>query len=130
MIHPHVLLVDDEHIVLDALEGILSDAGFKISRAATSDSALEIFERGDVDLLMTDIKMPGSIDGVELAGLMREKKPQLPVIFLSGNLDGLANSDRLASPSAFLVKPIDIDDAIDTIDLLITGKYDPTEVIH
>jgi two-component system, NtrC family, C4-dicarboxylate transport response regulator DctD len=79
---------------------------------------------------MTDIRMPGSSDGVELARQMREKKPELPVIFLSGNLDGLANSDRLACPSAFLVKPVNIDDAIDMINLLMSGQNDPAEVIH
>jgi DNA-binding response OmpR family regulator len=129
MAYPHILLVDDEHIVLDALENMLSDSGFRTSRAATSGAALEIFARNDIDLLITDIKMPGSLDGVALAGLMREKKSQLPVIFLSGNLDGLANSARLASPSAFLVKPVDLTDTLGIIDMLMTGRYDPTDVI-
>lgn len=130
MTYAHILLVDDEHIVLDILESVLSDAGFKISRAATSEAALEIFERDDVHLLMTDIKMPGSLDGVLLASRMREKKPQLPVIFLSGNLDGLANSDQVAAPSAFLVKPFNMDEAIETINLLITGKSSSVDLIH
>jgi CheY-like chemotaxis protein len=130
MTHPHILLVDDEHIILDVLEANLSDAGFKISRASTSDAALEIFERDDVQLLMTDIRMPGSADGIVLASRMREKKPDLPVIFLSGNLDGLANSDRLACPSAFLVKPVDVNDAIDTINLLISGHSDPAALVQ
>ncbi|HEY0184738.1 MAG TPA: response regulator [Rhodopila sp.] len=122
MTHPHILLVDDEHMVLDALESLLSDAGFTISRATTSDIALAIFKCHDIDLLITDIKMPGCLDGVALAGRMREKKPDLPVIFLSGSLDGLASSDRLTWPSAFLIKPIDITAAVDTIDRLISGR--------
>jgi two-component system, response regulator PdtaR len=130
MAHPHILLVDDEHLVLDVLESTLSNVGFTISRAAISAAALEIFRQKDVHLLMTDIKMPGSVDGVVLAGLARQKKPQLPVIFLSGNLDGLANSDRVAPPSAFLVKPVDVNDAISMIDLLMSGACGPTDVIH
>jgi two-component system, response regulator PdtaR len=130
MAHTHILLVDDEHIVLDVLESILSDAGFKTSRATTSAAALKIFGQQDVHLLMTDIKIPGSLDGVVLAGLVRQKKPGLPVIFLSGNLDGLANSDRLAPPSAFLVKPVDVNNAINMIDLLINGGCSATDVIH
>jgi len=130
MAHPHILLVDDEHIVVDVLKSALSDAGFKISRAATSAAALEIVKQQDVHLLMTNIKTSGSLDGVVLAGLARQEKPQLSVIFLSENLDGLANSDRLAPPNAFLVKPVDVNDAINTIDLLISGECGPTDVIH
>jgi DNA-binding NtrC family response regulator len=130
MMRPHILLVDDEDIVLDVLEANLSDAGFRISRATTSDAALEIFDQDDVTLLMTDIRMPGPFNGIMLATQIREKKPELPVIFLSGNLDGLANSDRLAGPSAFLVKPVNVDDAINMINLLISRQNDPTEVIH
>lgn len=130
MAHPHILLVDDEQMVLDVLECILSEAGFKTSRAATSEAALKIIEQQDVNLLMTDIKMPDSLDGVVLAGLARQKNPQLPVIFLSGNLDGLANSGRVAPPSAFLIKPLDVNDAINTIDLLMSGGCGPNDVIH
>jgi CheY-like chemotaxis protein len=130
MAHPHILLVDDEHLVLDVLETSLSDAGFKVSRAATSDAALEICKQQDVHLLMTDIKMPDSLDGVVLAGLARQKRPQLPVIFLSGNLEGLANSDRIAPPSAFLVKPVNVNDAIKTINLLIGGEAGSTNMVN
>jgi CheY-like chemotaxis protein len=130
MAHPHILLVDDEHLVLDVLDSTLAEAGFKISRAPTSHAALEIIKQQDVHLLMTDIKNPGSVDGVALAGLARQEKPQLPVIFLSGDLDGLANSDRLPPPAAFLVKPVDVIDAIDTIDLLMSGECGPTDVVH
>jgi two-component system, response regulator PdtaR len=130
MAHPHILLVEDEHLVLDVLDSALAEAGFKISRAPTTHAALEFIKQQDVHLLMTDIKMPGSMDGVELAGLARQETPQLPVIFLSGNLDGLANSDRLAPPTAFLVKPVDVTDAINTIDLLISGESGSTEVVH
>jgi CheY-like chemotaxis protein len=98
--------------------------------SSTQSEAEPIFRQQDVHLLMTDIRMPGSLDGVVLADLARGKKPHLPVIFLSGNLDGLANSDRLAPPSAFLVKPVDMNDAIDTIDLLMSGDRGPTDVIH
>jgi DNA-binding NtrC family response regulator len=128
--HPHILVVDDEHIILDVLEGGLSDTGFRISRADTSDVALEIFEHEDIDLLMSDIKMPGPVDGVTLAGLMRRKNPQLPVIFLSGNLDGLANSGRLDSPSAFLIKPVNLSDVMNTVGQLMSDEHDPADVIH
>jgi DNA-binding NtrC family response regulator len=130
MTHPHILVVDDEHIILNVLERALSDAGFRISRADSSDTAREIFEREDIDLLMTDIKMPGPVDGVTLAGIVRRRKPQLPVIFLSGNLDGLANSDCVESPSAFLIKPVNLDDVMDTVAQLMAGEHDPTDLIH
>lgn len=130
MTHPHILVVDDEHIILDVLERALSDAGFQISRADASDAALGIFEHEDIDLLMTDIKMPGPVDGVALAGLMRRRKPRMPVIFLSGNLDGLANSDRVEPPSAFLIKPVILDDVMTIVGQLIFSQRDPADLIH
>jgi DNA-binding NtrC family response regulator len=129
MTHPHILVVDDEHIILDILERGLSDAGFRISRAGTSDAALGIFEHEDIDLLMTDIKMPGPVDGVTLAGLMRRRKPRMPVIFLSGNLDGLANSDRVEPPSAFLIKPVILADVMKTVGQMVSGERGPNDLI-
>lgn len=129
MTQPHILVVDDEHIILDVLDHGLALAGFKVSRAETSDAALAAFERDNIDLLMTDIKMPGPIDGVTLADVMRRRNPRLPVIFLSGNLDGLANSDRVEAPCAFLIKPVDLADVRKTVQRLMSGEHDPTEVI-
>lgn len=129
MTRPHILVVDDEHIILDILERALLDAGFRISRAGASDAALGIFEHEDIDLLMTDIKMPGPVDGVTLACLMRRRKPRMPVIFVSGNLDGLANSDRVEPPSAFLIKPVILEDVRKTVGQLMSAQWDPNGLI-
>jgi DNA-binding NtrC family response regulator len=129
MTQPHILVVDDEHIILDILEHGLTLAGFRISRADTSDAALEAMEREDIDMLMTDIRMPGPVDGVTLAGLMRRRRPRLPIVFLSGSLDGLANSGHVESPCAFLVKPVNLTDVLNILQDLMSGQRTSAEVI-
>ena len=63
----HVLIVEDDVLIRVLLADELRDAGLRVIEAANADEALSIFEAGaQVDLLFTDVQMPGSIDGVEL----------------------------------------------------------------
>ena len=82
---PLVLVVEDEPFVrMVATEG-LEDAGFEVIEAASADDALRILSsRDDVGVLFTDINMPGSCDGVELARLVHERWPALRIVITSG----------------------------------------------
>jgi len=99
--HPLVLVVEDEPFVrMIAAEG-LEDAGFEVIEAASADEALHILDtREDVGVLFTDVNMPGSVDGVELARMVHRRWPDLRIIVTSGR-------DRPPVPddSLFLPKP-------------------------
>lgn len=82
-----ILVVEDELFVrlmaIDAIE----DAGYKVVGVETGDEALTLLDsRDDIGLLFTDIKMPGEIDGLELAARVRARWPALPILLTSGHL--------------------------------------------
>jgi DNA-binding NtrC family response regulator len=85
---PIVLIVDDDDKVLDVAAIVLASLGFQVIPAANGDAALEIIKyyRG-IDLLMTDIVMPGSLDGWELARRAKQLRPELGVIYTTGFAD-------------------------------------------
>ncbi|MDI6795492.1 MAG: sigma-54 dependent transcriptional regulator [Desulfatibacillaceae bacterium] len=77
-----ILIVDDEKNYPPIIAAILEDEGFETLTANSGEVALSILEESDVDLLLTDMKMPG-MDGMELLARAREKDPDLPVIMMT-----------------------------------------------
>ena len=103
-----VLVVEDEVLVLYLLADALEEEGFRVVSAANGAEALEAFatverEGGHVDVLFTDVNMPG-IDGLELARRARELQPDLPIIYASGRMFCLDRSDCVEG-GRFLAKP-------------------------
>ena len=93
----HVLIVEDDVLIRVLLADELRDAGLRVIEAANADEALSIFEAGaQVDLLFTDVQMPGSMDGVELARRIKTIHPALPIILTSGNAG--ASAARSSAP--------------------------------
>jgi CheY-like chemotaxis protein len=98
---PKVLVVEDEFLVRDMIVRELSLAGFDVLEAATAEDALALLARSDrLDLLFTDIKLPG-MDGWQLATEIRNRKPAVPVIYASGHADRV----QPLPASRFLQKP-------------------------
>lgn len=80
-----VLLVEDDPVIRWASADMLCDAGFQVIEACDADEALAILRaRSDVRVLFTDIDMPGSIDGLELAHAARELCPAMRILVTSG----------------------------------------------
>jgi signal transduction histidine kinase len=80
-----LLMVEDEPGVLEVLSTMLVNAGYVIAPATTGDAAYEMFAADPTyDLLLTDIVMPGSRKGTDLAKDLRKRWPHLPVVFMSG----------------------------------------------
>jgi PAS domain S-box-containing protein len=79
------LLVDDEADLLDIADAYLAELGYTVIRAGDGAEALAALERaGPVDLLVTDIIMPGKMNGIELARKVRELRPGIKIVFTSG----------------------------------------------
>ena len=98
-----VLLVEDEELLSETMVSALTDRGFCVLKAENAEEALSLIE-GDqpVDVLFTDIRLPGGMDGWDLAERFRSKNPYGPVIYATGYSEGPL---RRVSQSAFLPKP-------------------------
>jgi two-component system cell cycle sensor histidine kinase/response regulator CckA len=79
-----ILVVDDDQVALDFVCRALAQRGYHVVPAATADHAHEVFGSTNIDLLLTDINLPAT-DGVQLADNLARVRPDLPVIFMSGD---------------------------------------------
>src|SRR3979411_1782922 len=102
-----VLVVEDEMRLRMRAVDMVEDAGFTAIEAVNADDALAILEsRTDIEMLFTDIQMPGSMDGLKLAYAVRERWPLIKIILVSGQLT-LTDADKPIN-SRFYGKPLDV----------------------
>jgi len=107
---PTVLLVEDEVLISNLVAASLSEHGFNVHETTTADEALRYMHAGgDVDVLFTDVNLPGSMDGAELALRARELRPDLPIVYASGRYQP-TDIGALVPRSVFVSKPYDPDD--------------------
>src|SRR3979490_3210942 len=104
---PKVLVVEDEMMLRMRAVDMVEDAGFTPIEAVNADDALAILEsRSDIEMLFTDIQMPGSMDGLKLAYAVHERWPLIKIILVSGQLK-LTDNDKPAD-SRFFGKPLGV----------------------
>lgn len=97
-----VLVVDDDLLVREYAADVLESEGFDVLKAANAAEALDqLGRRGDIRVLFTDVNMPGPLDGLELAHVVRRRWPDIRVVVTSGRLQPEAR----ALPGPFLPKP-------------------------
>lgn len=101
-----ILLVEDEPLARETLAETLSNAGYDVTATCTGDEAAILMAQDGFDLLLTDITMPGAIDGIGLAEHAREVHPGLPVVFVSGSMDA-RRTGQVGPPMLFVAKPYD-----------------------
>ena len=98
-----ILVVEDDVLIRLAVADDLMAAGFHVIQAANADEALKVLRSFvGVDLVLTDIHMPGSFDGLGLARQVRAGWPDLKIVVLSGDLPSVRPTDLA---DAFLSKP-------------------------
>ena len=101
-----VLLVEDEDAVRSACRRILEHAGFRVLEASNGSQALDHLEDRAIDLLLTDVVMPGGVSGRDLAERLHHERPHLPVLFMSGyNADAIATRGVLRAGVNVVEKP-------------------------
>ncbi|MFY9984341.1 MAG: response regulator [Chthoniobacterales bacterium] len=93
---PLILVADDEPFILQYIERVLQLANYGVITAATVENAWKILEQrqSEIELVLTDIVMPGPVDGLELAEKIHQLAPGLPVLFITG---ALSESDPRAA---------------------------------
>lgn len=97
-----VLVVEDEMFVRLMAVDAIEDAGHVAIEAANADEAVKLLEaRADIDVLFTDIKMPGSMDGLGLAALARQRWPDVHILVTSGHI----TVPEMSADTLFLPKP-------------------------
>ena len=100
-----VIVVDDEPILRFMFSEVLQDAGYTVSDAPTADEALAMLEGGcEARVVVTDVHMPGELDGFELATVIADRWPHIGVVITSGRLR--PSPDDLPDESRFLSKPV------------------------
>ena len=96
-------MVEDDWLLLDTIARGLEDMGYRVVEAMDAEQALSVLRQGcEPDLLFTDIRLPGSMDGWQLAEAARAECPDIPIIYATGYSDVEA---RNVPNSAFLHKP-------------------------
>ena len=109
-----VLVVEDEPLLRMMAMAMVEDAGFNAIEACGADEAVEILEhRSDVDVLFTDVDMPGSMNGVALANWARATDMPLGIVLTSGH--HRPDDDALPPRSVFFSKPYDFQKVVDTL---------------
>ena len=88
----------------------LEEGGFVVHHADTADAAWRYLENGNqIDVLFTDINLPGEMDGAELASRARALRPDLPIVYASGRHTS-SDFGGLVPRSVFVSKPYDLSD--------------------
>jgi len=123
-----ILVVEDEAVVREVVAEYLPNLGYKVLVAEDGRKALKIIdENKDINLLFTDIVMPGGIGGTELAKLAKEKLPNLKVLLTSGYPKNTL-TDHQISTEDHLMKPFKLDELAKKIRLLLGARFDEDNV--
>ena len=114
---PVVLVVEDEFFIRTMIADELRTSGFGVIECGTADDALDILRSGtSVSIIFSDIRMPGSMDGVGLLHAIRQDYPELQIVLTSSHppYDGVVNE-------VFVPKPYDPQSVVQLLDNCLTG---------
>ncbi|WP_040408373.1 response regulator [Aureimonas ureilytica] len=103
--HAVALVAEDEPLLRMEAVDLLEDAGFTVLEAANTTQALRhLADTDTIELLYTDIEMPGPIDGIDLANEVAARWPQVRIVVCSGRVQ--PDEGRLPSQARFVSKPV------------------------
>ena len=123
-----VLLVEDDELVRCVTAELLKDEGFEVYEAHDGDFAASFINgQPTFDVLLTDVNMPGAMDGWDLADHARGHRPSLPVIVISGRANNVARWRKLSPLCTFLQKPCRASDLTAEV-LRLTGPEQASAV--
>lgn len=117
-----IAVVDDDPRVLESLEELLQSAGYSTRAFSSASRLLNSEAYPEIDCLITDISMPG-MDGVALLRLMNAKRPDLPVLLITGRHD--ISEFPQVRPNRFFHKPFDGPALLSAIHDALNGRENP-----
>jgi CheY-like chemotaxis protein len=119
---PMIIVVDDEPDILQYIREILCHVNYEVIVATSGDQAWTLFEehQPEIDMVLTDVVMPGSVDGLELAAKIHQVDPSLPVLFVTGALpEGDARAVGIVEKELLVRKPFSPKQLIDLVEARI-----------
>jgi CheY-like chemotaxis protein len=121
-----VLVVEDDPLLKMLTVDIVKDAGFVVLQADNADEAVAVLAaRSDIALLLTDIDMPGSMDGLELSHAVRERWPSIKIIVVSSRVP----ERELPGNGRFFQKPYDAAKMISEIGSMMGPKIETHNIV-
>ncbi len=119
----NVLVVEDEVMISELVCEVLEENGFEVHTASTGEAALNYLDSApQIDVLFTDINLEGRMDGSALAKAVRERRPELPIVYCSGRYSPSAIAP-LMTRSVFVKKPYDLGDICTLLNRLAGPAY-------
>ncbi len=119
----HILLVDDDRLILSTLGSGLRQAGYTVTEAASGEAALAFTQRQPPDLAVLDIRMSG-MSGIELARRLRDAH-HVPVLFLSAYSDKKMVEEAINEGGlGYVVKPVDVPQLVPAIEAALARSQD------
>ncbi len=124
-----VLVVDDDRAVRSALRINLQKAGIQVSVVPSAEAALELMEQRTVDLVLTDVRMPG-MGGLDLLQEVRRRWPQVEVVVMTGygNVDDAVNAMK-GGAADYIIKPISKNELLVILDRALEARALRNEVV-
>ena len=108
-----ILLVEDEPLILMDVELQLQGAGHEVISVGNADRAIEVLVDRSIDVVLTDIDMPGSMDGLKLAAAVRSRWPPVRIVVMSGKRR--PTHDELPNRARFIEKPLHTPDLLEAV---------------
>lgn len=104
----NVLIVEDQFIIAQDIESLLTDWGYNVvGVAASSEEAVALFDTHKPDLALVDVNIDGALDGIETVRLFQAKRP-IPIVYLTAQADlQTVERAKASKPYAYLLKPFD-----------------------
>jgi CheY-like chemotaxis protein len=119
----NILLVEDEVLISELIAEVLCARGFHVHAVTAAEEALRYLDSGsEVDVLFTDINLAGEMDGSVLAERVREKRPELPIVYCSGRYSPSALTQPVPR-SIFVRKPYNPADLCTLIERLTATAH-------
>jgi CheY-like chemotaxis protein len=117
-----VVIVEDEPLIRMLLAETLEEAGFAVIEAERADEALDLLstKAEEINVMVTDIHMPGPMTGIDLARYAREHWPWITVVVASGR--AVPAPGELPKDTRFLLKPYALGDVVTTIQELVSQR--------
>ena len=124
----HILLVEDDPDVGEAVSLLLEDVGHDVALVTTGLAALEACQQRHPDLLMVDVSLPGGMDGLELTRTLRRQSAtrELPVLLVSARAheDDVA-AGMAAGANGYVVKPFRPEGLVSLVEATVSGPGEP-----
>jgi CheY-like chemotaxis protein len=114
-----ILLVEDDVILAATMQMLLESLGYGVEHADTARQALDILERAAVDLVLTDVRIPGTMDGLSLSKHIREQHPRLPIVLTTGSRSNLESVNEFM----VLIKPYSLEECAEALNRALSGNH-------